>query len=64
MIVKHAETDWRTAAWMLERRNPARYGRNVQRVDMTVREEPEGRRGISLRDVLEVARDAGIDLED
>jgi hypothetical protein len=36
LIVKHAERDWRAAAWILERRNPDRYGRNpVQPMELT-----------------------------
>jgi hypothetical protein len=60
LILKAAEDDWRAAAWMLERRNPARYGRNpVQRVEVAL-EHGTKPRGVNLHDVLRVAREQGL----
>ena len=51
LIAKQAPTDWRAAAWRLERRAPRRYGQRVQ---------------ISIEEELEAALDrlkAGLDAE-
>jgi hypothetical protein len=61
LILRAAEDDWRSAAWMLERRNPARYGRNpVQRVEVAVEHGGAKPRGVNLEDVLRVAREQGL----